>query len=85
MEEGLVVDELRRVIFVELLEVVQDVLLHVLHERFVAPEFSEPLFELLTVAVAVQGTSKELKHTITRDNMLNQEQLDAWRSFITGA
>jgi molecular chaperone DnaK len=39
----------------------------------------------LTVSVSVEGTSKELKHTITRDNTLNQEQLDAWRMFIAGA
>jgi molecular chaperone DnaK len=38
----------------------------------------------LTVAVSVEGTAKELKHTITRDNSLTQEQLDAWRGFVCG-
>lgn len=37
----------------------------------------------LTIAVSVEGSSNELKHTITRDNMLNQEELDRWRTFIT--
>ena len=36
----------------------------------------------LTVHVSVSG--KELKHEITRDNSITQDQLDAWRSFITG-
>ncbi len=39
----------------------------------------------LTVHVAVEGTTKELRHTITRDNMLTQEQLDAWRGFVCGS
>jgi molecular chaperone DnaK len=38
----------------------------------------------LTVHVAVEGTEKELKHTITRDNTLTQEQLDAWRGYVCG-
>ena len=53
VEERLVVDELRGVVLVELLEVVEDVLLHVLHESVVAPKLVEPLLEFLTVAVAV--------------------------------
>jgi molecular chaperone DnaK len=38
----------------------------------------------LTVHVSVAGTGKELKHEIARDNSISQEQLDAWRLFITG-
>ena len=38
----------------------------------------------LTVHVAVEGTKKHLKHSITRDNTLTQEQLDAWRGFVCG-
>ncbi|REK09834.1 MAG: Hsp70 family protein [Planctomycetota bacterium] len=38
----------------------------------------------LTVHVSVAGTSRELKHEIARDNSISQEQLDAWRLFITG-
>ena len=53
MEERFVVDELWGVVLVELLEVVEDVLLHVLHERLVAPNLVEPLLEFLAVAVAV--------------------------------
>lgn len=40
-------------VFVELLEVVEDVLFHVLHESVVAPQLVEPLLEFPTVAVAV--------------------------------
>jgi molecular chaperone DnaK len=38
----------------------------------------------LTVNVSVAGTNHELKHEITRENTLTQEQLDAWRGYITG-
>jgi hypothetical protein len=38
----------------------------------------------LTVNVNVAGTKRELKHEITRDNTMTQEQLDAWRQFVTG-
>ncbi len=38
----------------------------------------------LTVHVTVAGTNTELKHEITRDNSMTQQQLDAWRMFITG-
>jgi molecular chaperone DnaK len=38
----------------------------------------------LSVQVTVAGTSHELKHEIARENTLSQEQLDAWRSYITG-
>jgi len=38
----------------------------------------------LTVQVLVENTDRELKHEITRDNSLTQEQLDAWRQYITG-
>ncbi len=38
----------------------------------------------LTVHVNVAGTHKELKHEITRENTLTQEQLDAWRLYIAG-
>ena len=53
VEERLVVDEFRRVVLVELLEVFENVLLHVLHERIVAPKLIEPLLEFLPVAVAI--------------------------------
>ncbi len=39
----------------------------------------------LTIQVAVAGSSRELKHEISRANSLSQEQLDAWRQYITGA
>ena len=38
----------------------------------------------LTVNVLVAGTRQELRHEITRDNTMNQQQLDAWRLFVTG-
>jgi molecular chaperone DnaK len=38
----------------------------------------------LTVQVSVAGTTKELKHNITRENTLTQEQLDAWRGYVCG-
>jgi len=38
----------------------------------------------LTVMVNVGGSDVELKHEITRDNSLTQEQLDSWRQYITG-
>lgn len=38
----------------------------------------------LTVVVGVQGTASVLKHEITRDNSLSQEQLDAWRKYVCG-
>ena len=38
----------------------------------------------LTVKVAVEGTGKSLKHEITRENSLSQDQLDSWREYITG-
>jgi molecular chaperone DnaK len=38
----------------------------------------------LTVHVSVANTHHELKHEITRDNSLTQQQLDAWRLYITG-
>ncbi len=38
----------------------------------------------LTVHVNVAGTDRELRHEITRENTLTQEQLDAWRQYITG-
>ena len=38
----------------------------------------------LTVLVNVGGTDRELRHEITRENTLTQEQLDAWRQYITG-
>jgi molecular chaperone DnaK len=39
----------------------------------------------LTVHVAVEGTTRELKHSITRENSLTQEQLDAWRAYVCGS
>jgi molecular chaperone DnaK (HSP70) len=38
----------------------------------------------LTVGVYVEGTDISLNHEINRENTLNQTQLDAWRSYITG-
>jgi molecular chaperone DnaK len=38
----------------------------------------------LIVHVSVANTHRELKHEITRDNSLTQQQLDAWRLYITG-
>ncbi|MCO6454241.1 MAG: Hsp70 family protein [Pirellulaceae bacterium] len=38
----------------------------------------------LTVMVNVQGTDKELRHEITRENSLSQDQLDTWRHYISG-
>lgn len=38
----------------------------------------------LTVTVEVQGTGKQLKHEITRENSLTQDQLDSWRKYICG-
>ena len=38
----------------------------------------------LTVGVCVEGTDINLRHEITRENSLNQTQLDAWRSYVTG-
>jgi molecular chaperone DnaK len=37
----------------------------------------------LTITVAVEGTNKELKHEIARENSLSQEQLDSWRQYVT--
>ena len=53
MKQGHVVNELRRLVLVELLEVGEDVLLHVLDQRVVVPDLVEPLLEFLPVAVAV--------------------------------
>jgi hypothetical protein len=38
----------------------------------------------LTVGVSIKGTEISLRHEITRQNSLNQTQLDAWRTYITG-
>ena len=38
----------------------------------------------LTVMVSVEGTKKQLKHEITRENSLTQDQLDSWRKYISG-
>ena len=37
----------------------------------------------LTITVNVEGTKKELKHEIARENSLNQEQIESWRQYIT--
>lgn len=39
---------------------------------------------LLTVTVKVEGTDRALKHEITRENTLTNEELDAWRKYISG-
>ncbi|MCG8584356.1 MAG: hypothetical protein MI757_06560, partial [Pirellulales bacterium] len=36
----------------------------------------------LTVTVNVDGKKDELKHEITRENSLSQEQLDGWKQYI---
>ena len=38
----------------------------------------------LAVTVKVSGTRRELRHEITRENTMSQQQLDAWRLFATG-
>jgi molecular chaperone DnaK len=38
----------------------------------------------LTVTVQVEKTDNQLRHEITRENTLTQEQLDLWRKYITG-
>jgi len=38
----------------------------------------------LKVHVSVGDTGKVLKHEMTRENTLTQEQLDSWRQYITG-
>jgi molecular chaperone DnaK len=38
----------------------------------------------LTVMVSVEGVDKQRKHELTRENTLSQEQLDAWRKYVTG-
>jgi hypothetical protein len=35
--------------------------------------------------VRVECAGQELKHEITRDNSLTQDQLDSWREYISGA
>ncbi|MDH3719417.1 MAG: Hsp70 family protein, partial [Planctomycetota bacterium] len=37
----------------------------------------------LTVMVKVEGTEKELKHEIARENSLTTEQLDSWRQYVS--
>jgi molecular chaperone DnaK len=39
---------------------------------------------LLTVTVKVEGTNRQLRHEITRENSLSQEELDSWRKYISG-
>ena len=38
----------------------------------------------LLVMVGVEGTGKLMRHELTRENTLSQEQLDAWRLYVTG-
>ncbi|MAR10549.1 MAG: hypothetical protein CL681_11310 [Blastopirellula sp.] len=37
----------------------------------------------LTVIVRVEGTETELKHEITRENSLSQQQLNSWREYVS--
>jgi molecular chaperone DnaK len=37
----------------------------------------------LTVAVGIPGTDTLLRHELTRDNSLTQQQLDSWRQYIS--
>jgi molecular chaperone DnaK len=39
---------------------------------------------LLTVTVKVEGTDRQLKHEITRENSLSRDELDSWRLYISG-
>jgi molecular chaperone DnaK len=36
----------------------------------------------LTITVNVEGTNKELKHEIARENSLSPEQLESWRQYV---
>jgi molecular chaperone DnaK len=38
----------------------------------------------LAITVKVAGTDKQLRHEITRENSLTQDQLDCWRKYIMG-
>jgi molecular chaperone DnaK len=38
----------------------------------------------LIVMVGVAGAEKPTRHDLTRENTLSQEQLDAWRQYVTG-
>jgi molecular chaperone DnaK len=38
----------------------------------------------LTVLVKVEGTDNKLRHDLTRENTLTQEQLDSWRKYVSG-
>ena len=38
----------------------------------------------LTIMVGVEGTDLQLRHEITRENSLNQQQLESWRQYIAG-
>lgn len=53
MEESFVVDEFRRVVLVELIEILEDFRLHVFDKRRVVPELIEPHFQVAPVAIAV--------------------------------
>ena len=53
VEEGLVIDELRRVVLVELLEVLQDLLFDILDQIGMAQKLVEPLLQFLAIAIAV--------------------------------
>lgn len=38
----------------------------------------------LTVTVGIEATGKRLKHELTRENTLTQDQLDSWREYVSG-
>lgn len=38
----------------------------------------------LTVLVKVEGTNNNLRHELSRENTLTQEQLDSWRKYVSG-
>lgn len=38
----------------------------------------------LTISVALPGSTTPLEHTLTRENMLSAEQIEAWRKVVTG-
>jgi hypothetical protein len=53
VEEGLVIDELRRVVVVELPEILQDLLFDILDQIGMVPKLVEPLLEFLAVTIAI--------------------------------
>jgi hypothetical protein len=55
VKEGLVINELWSGVFIELLQILQNLFLDVLDEAIVVPDFVKPLLKLLTVPIAIDG------------------------------